>query len=109
MDTEELFGINEGKLNLLVAEVNEIAESINRKFNEIERLTSDTKNYFNCSSADEFRKKFDQIREAFPVVNQNILNISYDLVNAKNRVKNVNNNVILSVNAEVRNMGIRNN
>lgn len=101
MDTRDLVGVNEDKLNLLVNEINDIVDDINKKFNTIESLVSETRSYFVCASGDSFRTKFSHFSSNFSVVNKNILNISYDLLNAKMRINNINDRVIDSVHESV--------
>lgn len=101
----KIIGINEQKMNLLINELSTAAETINKKFNEIEGQIDSTKEFFICEQGDRFRKKFsDEVSTNFSIIKKNILNISTDLINVKNGIKIQTDNAILDMKDKERNI-----
>lgn len=98
MEKAEMFGVNEQKLNELVLEITDCATRLNAKFNLIESLINDTKMYFNCETADTFRSNFETLKENFPIVNKNIVNMSNDLVKVKLKLTTLDEQNIINFN-----------
>ena len=80
----EINGVNESKLDKHIMEIYESADRINKIFVKISALVNDTSNYFVCETADSFRKKFENVKSNFSIVNSNVLEYANDLVKVKN-------------------------
>lgn len=93
MKQQEVFGINEPKLDNLVLEIGEIAERIKAQFLELEDLVDGTVSFYECECGTNFRNSFAKLRQNFPIVNKNILCYSQDLVKVKARIYGVHNTV----------------
>ena len=86
---EKLAGINEQRLNLLVLEIREYAERINKISNQLRDLTFETNTCFKSELGDEFRKKCNLSLNEFNAINKNILNYAQALINAKSKYDNI--------------------
>lgn len=75
--------MNEAGIDLLAVETMQIAKTANDYLNKIIDIIDGTKTYYNTSSADELRAKFETIKTNFPIVIQNIENYAYSLKKAK--------------------------
>ena len=93
MEQTDVIGINEEKLDQLIMEIGDIADRINNKFNLLENLVSESSSFFECEAADRYRNNFNLIKVNFAIVNKNILAMSSELVKAKARLYNIEDEV----------------
>lgn len=86
-------GINDEKLDSLVLDIYDYADRINQILNNIDELISMSNEYFKCESADQLKKRYQELELSFPVLKQNILNCANDLVKAKYSYQDIDSNV----------------
>ena len=88
--TDDLMGVNDAKIDVLVQEINDIATNIYDKLNKIEETMENVKYCFKCEQADEFLSKFHKISSDFPIVRDNLLAISPDSSNVSSWSSSMN-------------------
>lgn len=75
--------ISDEGIDKVMLDIIEYATEMNRILNSISDLIVDTEEFFDCESGDEFRKKFDELKNDFPMMNANILSYNTDLLSVK--------------------------
>jgi len=75
----------------------QLSMTVNDYLNKIIDIMDQTKAYYQSESADELRKKFNELSADFPIVTQNIENYAYSLKKAKDSMINRNADVILNI------------
>lgn len=90
INIENIKGINEEGLDILIKEFYNSIETINKTFTNINDLIVETKEYFKCDNADLLRNKFDEFKINFDKINNKLLSYSDYLVNVKIKYQNLN-------------------
>ena len=80
---ENVNGINEEKLDKLIIDISNYADSINNTLNSIDELVSGIQKEFECTNSKKFRDHFLELRNNFKTVNKNILSYVTDLAKVK--------------------------
>lgn len=103
-NAEKKVAINEVGMDLLAVDTIQMAKVINDYLSRIIDIVDGTKSYYQTSSGDALRNKFNEIKTYFPTVIQNIENYAYSIKKVKNNyisnteiVLNHLNNAISSV------------
>lgn len=103
-NAEKKVAINEVGMDLLAVDTIQMAKVINDYLSRIIDIVDGTKSYYQTSSGDTLRNKFNEIKTYFPTVIQNIENYAYSIKKVKNNyisnteiVLNHLNNAISSV------------
>lgn len=103
-NAEKKVAINEVGIDLLAVDTIQMAKVINDYLSRIIDIIDGTKSYYQTSSGDALRNKFNEIKTYFPTVIQNIENYAYSIKKVKNNyisnteiVLNHLNNAISSV------------
>lgn len=103
-NAEKKVAVNEVGMDLLAVDTIQMAKVINDYLSRIIDIIDGTKSYYQTSSGDALRNKFNEIKTYFPTVIQNIENYAYSIKKVKNNyisnteiVLNHLNNAISSV------------
>jgi len=83
MNNQDWNAISDVGIDNVMLDIIEYATDINRILNNISDLISDTDKFFNCESGEEFRSKFEELKNDFPMMNENILSYNTDLLSVK--------------------------
>lgn len=86
-------GINIDSVDKLILDIYNYAEKINKTLNQISEVVDETKNFYDCEVADNYRNKFNNFKANFNIINKNIISYSDDLIKLKNRYQTVNNDI----------------
>ena len=86
-------GINIDSVDKLILDIYNYAEKINKTLNQISEVVDETKNFYDCEVADNYRNKFNHFKANFNIINKNIISYSDDLIKLKNRYQTVNNDI----------------
>lgn len=86
---QDVVGINEQAINKLIMDIYDCADRINIILNSIDDIVAGTSSYFVNESANNFRRKFEQLKLNFPTVNYNIKSYAEDLTKLKNSYSNI--------------------
>lgn len=89
--------MNEAGVDTLAIDTMQLSMAVNDYLNKIIDIMDQTKAYYQSESADELRKKFNELSADFPIVTQNIENYAYSLKKAKDSMINRNADVILNI------------
>lgn len=90
--------LNEAGIDNLAIETMKLAKVVNDYLNKIVEIVDDTKQYYISSSADSFRKRFEEIKLAIPTAVSNIENYAYSLKKVKMNFTNQNEVVVNKLN-----------
>ena len=80
---EDIRGINESKIDLLVIELSDYADKINKIFNDTDDIMQKVKSSYNSNSALAFLSSYNNLSSNYHTINQNIIGYAKDLVNIK--------------------------
>ncbi|MBE6150032.1 MAG: hypothetical protein E7170_04855 [Firmicutes bacterium] len=80
----EVTGIKENTLDSLVIHISDKADDIKRLFNSIDDEFNKIYNNFNCSVSSCFHTIYDEMKENYQIINENILSYSMDYAKVKN-------------------------
>lgn len=86
-------GINEERLDSLVLDIYDYAEKVNQILNSIDEIIVKSSGYFKCESADKIRIHYQELEGSGITLKQNILNCANDLVKAKYRYQELNDDI----------------
>lgn len=81
MGNNYISGINEQQVIVIINKITSNIEKLESRFNQIDIIISNTNSHYKASSADEFRKKYDNIRLNYDIVKKNLLSYADDLNN----------------------------
>jgi len=84
-------------------------ERVNKTLNQISDVVDQTKTFYNCEDADNYRNKFNSFRTNFKVVNQNLISYAEDLIKLKNRYQNMSDEMTQTINKAIANIEVPNN
>lgn len=85
MGKQQNVAINVNEINKLMLEIIDCSNNIKVIFNKITDLVSETKSYYNCSSATLLRNKYSQFSDNYNVIIKNIMSYNKDLSNLKKK------------------------
>lgn len=85
MRNQENVAINVNEINKLMLEIIDCSNNVKVIFNKITDLVSETKSYYNCSSADLLRNKYSQFSDNYNIIIKNIMSYNKDLSNLKKK------------------------
>ncbi len=80
-------GINDVKLEILMSDITDYADKLNKIFNEANKIVEQTSIYFDCESGMAFREKYNTLSENHQTINSNILSYAKELLAVKDRYK----------------------
>ena len=86
-------GINEDAVNKLILDIYNYEEKINKTLDQISTVVENTKEFYQCESANEYRNKFNMFSANFNIINKNLLSYADDMIKLKNRYKVIDSNV----------------
>jgi len=90
-------GINIDNIDKLILDIYDYAEKINKTLNQISSVVDQTKLFYKCDVAADYRNKFLNFKTNFNVINKNVKSYADDLIKLKNKYKLVDENVTKSV------------
>lgn len=96
---DNLNGVNETSIDKLIMDICDLVERMNGTLNCMDELIDGTANYFVCENAHLFRQSFATVKNNFPIVNQNILEYTTDLVKVKMNYNNRRETIIKELNS----------
>lgn len=102
-------GINLDSIDKLILDIYNYAERANKTLNQIADVVDQTKTFYNCDEADNYRNKFNSFRTNFKVVNKNLVSYAEDLIKIKNRYQNVSDEMTQTINKAIANIEVPNN
>lgn len=80
-------GVDNQAIDNLVLNIYDYADRLKKQLDDVETLVYDTSNYYHDQAADSCRKKFNSIKESFPVIYENVISYADDLVKLKSSLK----------------------
>lgn len=101
-------GINVDSIDKLILDIYSYAEKINKTLNEIASIVDDTKAFYQGENATNYRRKFDDFKTNFPIIDGNLKGYADDLIKLKNRYKNIDVNLTNTIKNATTNMQNRN-
>jgi len=102
-------GINLDSIDKLILDIYNYAERVNKTLNQISDVVDQTKNFYACESADNYRNKFNSFRTNFKVVNKNLISYAEDLIKLKNRYQNMSDEMTQTIKKAIANIEVPNN
>lgn len=90
--------INEAGIDNLAIETMKLAKMVNDYLNKIVEIVDETKQYYVSTSADNFRRRFEEIKYSIPPTISNIENYAYSLKKVKMNFTSQNEVVINKLN-----------
>lgn len=81
MNSNYVSGINETQILVVINRITSNIEKLEARFNQIDQIILNTNNYYKSSSANIFRKNYDDIRLNYSIVKTNLLSYVEDLTN----------------------------
>lgn len=90
-------GINIDSVDKLILDIYNYAEKIGKTLDQISDTVSDTKEFYKCSAATEYRNKFNDFKANFKTVRQNVNSYAEDLIKLKNRYQNINDDLTQTI------------
>lgn len=102
-------GINLDSIDKLILDIYNYAERVNKTLNQISDVVDQTKTFYNCEDADNYRNKFNSFRTNFKIVNQNLISYAEDLIKLKNRYQNMSVEMTQTINKAIANIEVPNN
>lgn len=101
-------GINLDSVDKLILDIYNYADRVSKTLNQIADVVDDTKKFYDCDAADEYRKKFNSFRTNFKVVNKNLVSYANDLIKLKNRYQNMSDDMTQSIKKAIANIEVPN-
>lgn len=102
-------GINLDSIDKLILDIYNYAEKVSKTLNEISDVVDNTKKNYCCDEADSYRKKFNDFKTNFKVVNNNLISYAEDLIKLKNRYQNMSDDMTQSINKAIARIELTNN
>lgn len=102
-------GVNLDSVDKLILDIYNYAERVNKTLNQISDVVDQTKNFYACEVADNYRNKFNSFRTNFKVVNKNLVSYAEDLIKLKNRYQNISDDMTQSIKRAIANIEVSNN
>lgn len=90
-------GINIDSVDKLILDIYNYAERINKTLNQISNVVDQTRNFYVCDAANNYRNRFNSFRTNFNVVNKNVISYAEDLIKLKNRYQNIDDNMTQTI------------
>lgn len=82
-NANDIVGINEEGLNELILHVSDKLDEVSMALNGLEDAVNSLSNGFDCTAKKAFMEKFEEMRENFPIVKENIESYISDLIKAR--------------------------
>lgn len=101
-------GINIDSIDKLILDIYNYAERVNKTLNQITDVVDQTKNFYDCEAAQNYRNKFNSFKTNFNVINKNLNSYAEDLIKLKNKYQNVDSNITDTIKKAIMNMQNRN-
>lgn len=101
-------GINIDSIDKLILDIYNYAERVNKTLNQIMDVVDQTKNFYDCEAAQNYRNKFNSFKTNFNVINKNLNSYAEDLIKLKNKYQNVDSNITDTIKKAIMNMQNRN-
>ena len=102
-------GINLDSVDKLILDIYTYAEKVNKTLNHISDVVDQTKNFYACEAADNYRNKFNSFKTNFKVVNKNLISYAEDLIKLKNRYQNMSDDMTQTIKKAIANIEAPNN
>ena len=97
MALKDISGINEDAIDKLVLDIFGYVERINQTLKNIDSLVNETSQFYVGESGNKFRNRFNELRANFPIVNQNLLSYTDDLIKVKSGLKNFSSELSIEI------------
>lgn len=101
-------GINIDSIDKLILDIYNYAERINKTLNQVSDVVDQTKNFYDCETATNYRNKFNDFKTNFSIMNENLKSYAEDLIKLKNRYQNVDSNITEVIKKAITNMQNKN-
>lgn len=101
-------GINVDSIDKLILDIYSYAEKINKTLNEISNIVDDTKTFYQCENGTNYRRKFDDFKTNFVIVDGNLKGYAEDLIKLKNRYNKIDENITNAIKNATINMQSKN-
>lgn len=98
---EDLISINEEGIDKLVLDLSDHFEKINNILNQINDLIYESKSYFNCSVNDQLIKQYSEMKLNIDNFKANISSYSIDLIKVKNRFRQNDSNLSVTIKQQI--------
>lgn len=85
MEKQQNIAISESEINKLMLEIIDCSNNVKVIFNKITDLVSETKSYYDCSSACLLRSKYFQFSDNYNTIIKSIMSYNKDLSNLKKK------------------------
>lgn len=97
-------GINVDTIDKLILDIYNYAEKINKTLNQISEVVDQTKTFYECDTANNYRNKFNSFRTNFVVIDKNLKSYAEDLIKLKNKYQRIDDNLTESIKRATFNM-----
>ena len=97
-------GVNVDGIDKLILDIYNYAEKINKTLNQITNVVEQTKSFYDCDIANDYRNKFNNFKTNFNIINKNIQSYAEDLIKLKNKYRDVDMNITNDVLNAIRKM-----
>lgn len=94
---ENFSGINEEGIDKLVIDIYNSAESVHKIFDNISNLIEQTSDYYQTDNGDELRKKFNNFKINFDIINDKLLKYADGLASIKMKYQDLSFDVATNV------------
>lgn len=86
-------GVNIDSIDKLILDIYNYAEKINKTLNQISTVVEQTKSFYDCDVADDYRNKFNNFKTNFKIINKNVQGYAEDLIKLKNKYRDIDMNI----------------
>lgn len=95
--SNNVIGINEAEINLLITEINDCSAKVKDIFLKINDCITNTRSYYDCKSASTLRNKYYKLDDDYNVVLNNLSSYAKDLLEVKRKYANNMSNVSMQI------------
>ncbi len=75
--------INEGSMDKLISDIQQLTDNISLSFNDMSTLMDESSTYFNDDVSDKARVKFSELKASFPKIIEGLENFKEDFITCK--------------------------
>lgn len=91
-------GINETGINILIMDIKDSLEKINKHYYNIVDLVEKSSTYFDCSCNSNYKNYFNKLKNNYNTLKENILSYTDDLVAVKTKYSNAIEDIVIDLN-----------
>lgn len=97
-------GISNQGIDNLVLNIYDYADRLKKQLDEVESLVYDIPKYYNDQASEGCRKKFDSIKDSFPLIYENVISYADDLIKLKSSLKSKDEVLSTEINSASKNL-----